>query len=142
MEYRIERHTVAERVLSVYVPSGEGPFPLVWLCAGAAEELVAQLSEDCAVPVLFCTADADWNHDYTPWPAPGLRDRAAFSGGGQAYLETLCTQLLPFVKARYPVCPDAAHTAIMGYSLGGLFALWAACETDAFGAAASLSGSL
>ena len=30
---------------------------------------------------------------------------------------------------------------ISGYSLGGLFALWALCESGAFGKAASLSGS-
>jgi len=46
------------------------------------------------------------------------------------------------LRAEYPAASDAAHCAIAGYSLGGLFALWALTQSRVFGAAASLSGSL
>ncbi len=37
---------------------------------------------------------------------------------------------------------EPAHTSIAGYSLAGLFALWAAYNCDAFANVASMSGSL
>ena len=49
---------------------------------------------------------------------------------------------LEILEARLPILPGRENRAILGYSLGGLFALWAFCAGKTFGAAASLSGSL
>ena len=42
----------------------------------------------------------------------------------------------------YRTKPEPEHTALAGYSLGGLTALYALYQTDSFGWIASLSGSL
>lgn len=82
--------------------------------------------------------DCDWNRDMTPWPAkavfPGSGD---FGGGAQAHLARLL-DLLP--EAERGLCPSARYLA--GYSLAGLFAAWAATQTDAFDGIASVSGSM
>lgn len=65
-------------------------------------------------------------------------------GGGDAklLLATLVDGLKPAIDARYRTKPDANDTAIMGSSMGGLFAFGAAWErSDVFGKAACLSSS-
>ena len=52
----------------------------------------------------------------------------------------LTGQIVPSVEARLGFSP--VSRAIAGYSLAGLFALWAVFQTDVFDRAASVSGSL
>lgn len=140
--YQRERIILDGRLCTVFYPEGAGPFPAVCLCSGDVESLAPVLLETSRRPVLYYHVDADWERDYTPWPAPGLPGRAAFTGEAGAYLRFLTETVRPALLSAYPVCREAAQHAITGYSLGGLFALWALFQTDAFGAAASLSGSL
>ena len=74
----------------------------------------------------------DWNRDLSPWEAPAVFGNAGFGNGAQ---DTL--------KAILDTCGDCEKTYFLGgYSLSGLFALWAGCVTDRFQgiAAASPSG--
>lgn len=57
--------------------------------------------------------------DYTPVAAPATPG----SGGAPRFLEFLERELIPFIEAEYPA--DPGRRAIMGNSLGGLFALHA-----------------
>ena len=57
-----------------------------------------------------------------------------------AYLRFLVEELKPAIDARYPTHPGAAHTAIMGSSMGGLISVYAMNEyPHIFGNAAGLS---
>ena len=125
-------------------PSGvqDGDAPLVCLlCArgegpavrDAALEAGAGPFHMAAVPV------ADWNADLSPWPAPGLRGGEAFGGRADAFLKEL-EAALPGLRAALRA-PDAP-CYIAGYSLAGLFSVWALYRTAAFDGAASVSGSL
>ena len=83
---------------------------------------------------------ANWDDDLTPWPSPPLRKgSAAFGGKADAYLAELVGTILPRVREALPAEP--AYTVIAGYSLGGLFAVYAALR-GGFDAAVSSSGSL
>lgn len=65
--------------------------------------------------------------------------------GGRAdeYGEFLVEGIKPFVDARYPTRTDAAGTAVMGSSMGGLVSLWLGWRyPEVFGAALSMSGTL
>ena len=74
----------------------------------------------------------DWNRDLSPWEAPPVFGKEAFGGGAA---ETLAE----FLK----LCDDKSKRYyIGGYSLAGLFALWAVCQTDAFAGAAAASPSV
>ena len=74
----------------------------------------------------------DWNHDLSPWKAPAVFGRDQFGDGAE---ETLAEVL--------KTCNDRNKTYIIGgYSLAGLFALWAAYQTDAFSAVAAASPSV
>lgn len=75
---------------------------------------------------------ADWNRDLSPWEAPAVFGREAFGGGAA---DTLAEVL--------KCCADREKTYIIGgYSLAGLFALWAAYQTDVFRGAAAASPSV
>ena len=79
-----------------------------------------------AVPV------ASWNRDLSPWEAPPVFGKEGFGDGAARTLE----EVLAF-------CGDRDKTYILGgYSLAGLFALWAACRTDVFSAVAAASPSV
>ena len=86
-------------------------------------------------PVTFkmiATKVDNWNHDLSPWNAPAVFGKEDFGGGSEKTLEEV-TRL----------CTDRGITYILGgYSLAGLFALWAAYRTDIFSGIAAASPSV
>ncbi|MBQ8200780.1 MAG: hypothetical protein IJZ74_03310 [Clostridia bacterium] len=92
-------------------------------------------------PAVLVSLPADWNCDLSPWSAPAVfRAGEDFSGGAAAYLERLLAEVIPEAEAAVPF--PLRRRYIAGYSLAGLFAMWAAMQTDCFCGAASMSGSL
>ncbi len=85
----------------------------------------------------------DWNRDLSPWPAGKIfREDEDFPGGGKEYLEDLCNQVIPQIEGRYPAMSSMGRRIIGGYSMGGLFALYAMLESPLFTDMISVSGSL
>lgn len=72
----------------------------------------------------------NWGADYSPWPAMD------FAGKGPETLARLRRQISS-IEGEAP-----RERYIGGYSLAGLFALWAFCGTDLFSGAAACSASL
>ena len=82
----------------------------------------------------------DWQREMSPWPAAALsKDGEDFSGGADVYLESLLTAILPWATER--IHGKASFMGIAGYSLAGLFALYALYKTDVFSRVAGMSGS-
>ena len=72
-----------------------------------------------------------WNRDLSPWKAPAVFGNEGFGDGATEFLE------------KYnPLCPDGRTCFIGGYSLAGLFALWAAYRTGRFAGTAAASPSV
>ena len=83
---------------------------------------------------------ADWNRDFSPWPAPKVFSKGDdFSGGGDAYLAAL-VQKIPLWEKEWGVAP--LWRGIAGYSLSGLFSLYALTKTGLFSRCGCFSGSL
>ena len=90
-------------------------------------------------PLALAALDGlDWDRDLTPWPAPALFPGRVFAGGAEALLGRLTEEVLPWLSA----CGAPERLALAGYSLAGLFALWASTRTERFGRIVSMSGSL
>lgn len=82
----------------------------------------------------------DWNDDLTPWPAaPIFRKGKSFGGKGEEYLHELEADIIPSIEKKSGICPDERW--LLGVSLSGLFAVWAAFKTGLFTRVASVSGS-
>ena len=97
------------------------------------ENEFAVLSGLCPVSFrLIAVKIRDWNHDLSPWEAPAVFGKEGFGGGAP---ETL--------KELLELCENKSRTYyIGGYSLAGLFALWAAYQTDVFAGVAAASPSV
>ena len=92
-------------------------------------------------PSLIAVSGMNWNRDLSPWPAAGVfRDGGDFSGGGGLFLRFLTSSILPEALSHLEYVPE--FLSIAGYSLAGLFSIWALWNTDVFTRAASMSGSL
>ena len=116
----------------------------------------------------FCLAAVkvkDWNKDLSPWPAPAVFGSEDFGEGAADTLRYLLEEVLPDLKVE-KVHPDmkaeGAHPDMIveqvlserkamgngkrvfigGYSLAGLFALWAGYQTDCFDGIAAASPSI
>ena len=81
---------------------------------------------------LLAVKTNDWFHDLTPWSAPAAYGDLAFGDGAH---ETL-NRILEMTGK------PGKQYIIGGYSLAGLFALWAACRTDQFAGVAAASPSV
>ena len=100
-----------------------------------------------------------WNDDLAPWPAPAVFGSEDFGDGAQDTLHFLTEELLPDLRGSGSPDLRASGSAgvkdtaesgpesgpdfyIGGYSLAGLFALWAVYQTDAFSGCAAASPSV
>lgn len=76
--------------------------------------------------------------EYAPW-----KNEAYGGGQGEIYLDFVCDTLKPFVDTYLRTLPGREHTGIIGSSMGGLMALYAALERpQCFGMAGVFSPSL
>ena len=95
----------------------------------------------CTFFNLLVVGNIDWNHDMSPWYMPSIYSKEkSFSGGADEYLRLLIDDILP--KANEKIDGEPGFTGITGYSLAGLFAVYAMYKTDVFDRVASMSGSL
>lgn len=74
----------------------------------------------------------DWNLDLSPWKAPAVFGNEDFGEGAASLLEEILR-----------LCSDESKTYYLGgYSLAGLFSLWASYQTDRFAGIAAASPSV
>ena len=113
--------------------------PAVFWGTGAHEtpEALVLALEGQNLLLVACQAE-DWNRCFSPWPAPPAFGSESFAGEGAQTLRWLTDECAPAIAARF----GAREKLLCGYSLAGLFSLWAFYETGAFAGAASCSGSL
>ena len=81
-----------------------------------------------------------WNDELTPWPAPPVFGKTPFGAGAQATLNLITHDVVPAVCRQLHLNADLP-VIIGGYSLAGLFALWAAYQAP-FAAAVAASPSV
>lgn len=125
--------------VSVFLPSDsfEYPLPVIIMPSGEWEELPKEITDISLPYCLVNLSVPDWNRDLSPWKS-GISEE--FTGEGKDFLNLILDRVLP--EAVRMSCADIGRTGIIGYSLAGLFSLWAIYVSDIFSAAASCSGSL
>ena len=88
-----------------------------------------------AVPV------ESWNDALSPWEAPAVWGKQGFGGKATETLCFLTEQVIPSLKQQFDL-PEKVKIILGGYSLAGLFALWAATQNDALYGVAAASPSV
>ena len=77
-----------------------------------------------------------WNTDLSPWTAPAVFGDEDFDEGASRTLEILLREIIPEILS------ENEKIYLGGYSLAGLFALWAGYQTDFFEGIAAASPSI
>jgi hypothetical protein len=132
---------IGKRLITIFSDdaASSGTIIYIHMATDEAAELAIKLA---GVDAVLVAIDAvDWNRELTPWPAKrAFRGGDDFGGGADAYLAELTDTIVPAVEAALGISPTVRGLA--GYSLAGLFALYAGYRSSLFTRIASISGSL
>jgi len=114
----------------LYLHDGQNVFDAATSFAGewGVDESLDSLTASGDPGAIVVAVDNGGTHrmdEYDPWRST---DRSLGGGEGDAYVEFLARTLKPWVDAHYRTRPDAAHTGVMGSSMGGLISLYAALK--------------
>ena len=82
-----------------------------------------------------------WNDELSPWEAPAVWGKESFGGNAVGTLRFLTEQAIPALKQQFAL-PENVRIILGGYSLAGLFALWASTQTALFSGVAAASPSV
>ena len=82
-----------------------------------------------------------WNDALSPWEASAVWGKQGFGGNAADTLCFLTEQVMPTLKQQFNL-PENTKIILGGYSLAGLFALWASTQTNLFYGIAAASPSV
>ena len=95
--------------------------PVVYLLGDAADNSPIQIPAGVS---LVNVGVEQWEENFSPWCAPRVFAKGPnFGDGAQKTLDTLINQVVPWTESELTEPP--AYRALVGYSLAGLFSLWA-----------------
>ena len=109
--------------------------PVVYLLGDVADNSPVQVPEGVGLVNVGVNL---WEENFSPWCAPRVFAKGPnFGNGAQKTLDTLINQVVPWAESELTEPP--AYRALVGYSLAGLFSLWAGvsqqvtcgCQPDA-----------
>ena len=96
---------------------------------------------DCSGFNLVTISGLHWNQELSPWAVETVVSKDdRFTGGAPELLPLLTDEIVPQVEQLLDTAPT--WRCLAGYSLGGLFAVWTAFQTDVFSRILSASGSM
>ncbi len=95
--------------------------PIVYLLGDVADNSPVQVPE--GVSLVNVGVDL-WEENFSPWCAPRVFAKGPnFGDGAQKTLDTLINQVIPWAESELTDPPT--YRVLVGYSLAGLFSLWA-----------------
>ena len=95
--------------------------PIVYLLGDVADNSPVQVP--VGVSLVHIGVDL-WEENFSPWCAPRVFAKGPnFGDGAQKTLDTLINQVIPWTESELTESP--AYKVLVGYSLAGLFSLWA-----------------
>lgn len=135
--------TIGSKTVSIF-PSSEPGTQIIYLNTFSDEgQKIFETAQATGCPpfTLVAISNLDWNHDMVPWNSPpAFKNADPCTGGADDYLRLLTEEIIPTAEREISGVPR--WRGIAGYSLAGLFALYAIYQTDLFSRVGSISGSL
>ena len=138
-------HTLSidSKAVSIF-QTGISGVPVIYLNTYSEEgQQVFEAAQAAGYPpfTLVAISDLDWNHDMAPWDShSSFKKGTPFTVVADDYLRLLLYEIIP--EAEKDLATPPAWRGIAGYSLAGLFALYAIYRTDVFSRVGCMSGSL
>ena len=135
--------TINGKAVDVFLETEPGA-PIIYLNTFSGEgQKVHEAAQAVGCPLfsLVTISNLDWNQDMAPWDSPAaFKNGEPFTGGADDYMRLLVEEIMP--RAEKELAGPPAWRGIAGYSLAGLFALYAIYQTDVFSRVGCMSGSL
>ena len=101
--------------------------PIVYLLGDVADNSLIQVPEGVSLVNVGVNL---WEENFSPWCAPRVFAKGPnFGDGAQNTLDTLINQVIPWAESELTEPP--AYRVLVGYSLAGLFSLWAGVSQPA-----------
>ena len=95
--------------------------PVIYLLGDVADNSPVQVPEGVS---LVNVGVERWEENFSPWCAPRVFAKGPnFGDGAQRTLDALINQVIPWTESELTDPP--AYRVLVGYSLAGLFSLWA-----------------
>lgn len=103
---------------------------------------VEAIAQGSAHSFLFAAVPVkNWNDELSPWKSPAVWGKQGFGGKAGDTLRFLTERGIPTLKQQFHL-PENVKIVLGGYSLAGLFALWASTQTALFSGVAAASPSV
>lgn len=103
---------------------------------------ISAIAQGSAHSFLFAAVPVkNWNDELSPWKSPAVWGKESFGGNAAGTLRFLTEQAIPTLKKQFAL-PENVRIILGGYSLAGLFALWASTQTALFSGVAAASPSV
>ncbi|PJI09535.1 MULTISPECIES: alpha/beta hydrolase [Clostridium] len=152
MKGNIHKIKIGNFNCEIYLPEGydssNEKYSVVYINGeGNISEIMGKIEpyfhSECKTFITIGIEAQNWNSNYTPWPAPALTKKTEeFKGEANIYLHKLIYEIKPFIDENYRTKSEPYNTALIGYSLAGLAALYALYKTSIFGRIGSISTSM
>ncbi len=125
-------------------PSDKKDAPAVFIPVyeGYGEDVFNELNKKSHAPLnLLVIADINWSYDMAPFCMNALNaNTSPCLGGAEGFLRELTQNIIPAAETHFALTPQ--YRVLCGYSLAGLFSLYALYRTTLFSRVGSFSGSL
>lgn len=140
------RFTLDDKIINIYGNPESGRWIIEPKGNFESDDIaISEFSEICKLSerndfCLIVLTVENWNSDLSPWNAKAVFGNDDFGDGASNTLDFITNRLVPYMKEKYPGGEKELY--LCGYSLSGLFSLWAAYQTDIFSGVAAVSPSV
>lgn len=152
MKGKIIDVNISGRKCFLYLPpeyeKSKKRYPVIYVNGADDLEGIIDLIEpnfniSCMEFLLLNIESENWGAEYTPWPAKQIFSQGEpFLGNADEYLKVIEDIIKPYIDENYRTLREPSYTSLVGYSLGGLMALYSLYKSMIFKNVASMSGSL
>lgn len=142
--YKVESFEIDKRKIDIYIPKNVLNIQMAVYVQDSeifkeiSQKLFLEMPKE-NLPIIIALEGTNRNADYTPWYSKSDNSKyLEFEGRADEYLDFVVNILKPYIESNYA---DIKSSTILGYSLGGLFSLYAVTKTTCFDKVVSMSGS-
>ena len=145
----VKEFTIKNKIINIYCRknySKELPVVILNTFENEYKEILKNCKNiDCKEFILVSISNLDWNNEMTPWYSKKINKYGEdFLGKADEYIQVLLNEIIPEIKKYIEenLNVKIKNYTIAGYSLAGLFAIYASYKTNIFSKIVSASGSL
>ena len=145
----VKEFTIKNKIINIYCRknySKELPVVILNTFENEYKEILENCKNiDCKEFILVSISNLDWNNETTPWYSKKINKYGEeFLGKADEYIQVLLDEIIPEIKKYIEenLKVKIKNYTIAGYSLAGLFAIYASYKTNIFSRIVSASGSL